>query len=238
MVRDDLFRHTTTFQFDSDVAHVFDDMVSRSVPIYDEVHKIVRDMVRRYFPPCGTIYDLGTSTGTTLVHLHKELQKRQKKAHIIGVDDSESMLEKCRQKLKDHQITGVELLKEDLTTLRLRVCDLVIMNYTLQFLPLSKRPSLLKNIHAKLNPGGIFFLSEKVKSSDKKIDEMLICLYQDFKRRNHYSQLEISRKREALENVLVPLTSEEQTEMLIRAGFQSAQLIFRWYNFASYMGIK
>ena len=70
------------------------------------------------------------------------------------------------------------------------------------------------------------------------MQEIITDLYYDFKRRNGYSELEISQKREALENVLVPVTPKEQLEMLDDAGFDYSEMLFRWYNFASYIGMK
>ena len=40
----------------------------------------------------------------------------------------------------------------------------------------------------------------------RHMEELLVDLHHEHKRRNHYSALEISRKRAALENVLIPET--------------------------------
>ena len=242
MKRDDLFQGkdigSCGFRFDGRVAEVFDDMVLRSVPIYREVHKIIRDIVRRYFPQEGVVYDLGCSTGTTIVHLAEQFELDGKRAKIIGVDSSHSMLAKCRDKLEQNGVRCSILIGEDIGAVEMEDCDLVIMNYTLQFIDPRLRGRLLKKIYSSLKTGGIFFLSEKISSKYPTIDKILADLYRDFKKRNGYSDLEIARKRDALENVLIPLTPKEQVDMMRKAGFQSVEPVFRWYNFASYLGIK
>ncbi len=224
------------FVFDAEVARVFDDMVRRSVPFYGEIHKLICDLLRRKLPQDGLIYDLGCSTGETILTVWKSLSERA--PHFVGVDNSIAMIEQCRQKLEEHQVTNVTLSCKGVDDVVFENPDVIIMNYTLQFVPTHKRLMLLKNIHQGLKKGGIFILSEKIESSNAEIEELQTELYYDFKRRNGYSELEIAQKREALEKVLVPMTPEAQLNLLREAGFRNVDLLFRWYNFVSYVGIK
>jgi tRNA (cmo5U34)-methyltransferase len=112
------------------------------------------------------------------------------------------------------------------------------MNYTLQFIDPALRFDLMKKIYDSLRPGGLFIFSEKIASSQSRVQETITDLYYDFKRRNGYSELEISQKREALENVLIPYTASEQLELMRKAGFNQSEMIFRWYNFACFIGMK
>jgi tRNA (cmo5U34)-methyltransferase len=227
-----------SFEFNHDVAEVFDDMVSRSVPFYDEIHKIILDLIDRNYNG-GPIYDLGCSTGTTISIIDKHLKKRGLSTpDYIGIDNSAPMLEKCLEKIKKNKIQNVDLQCIDINDVAFRKSGLVVMNYTLQFLKPAKRADILKKVHKSLDKGGMFILSEKIKSSGHTINDLLIELYYDFKRRNGYSELEISQKREALENVLIPLTPEKQIDQLKKAGFKKVEMIFRWYNFACYLGVK
>lgn len=227
------------FKFNQDVASVFDDMVSRSIPNYHEIHKIIIDLVRRAYRG-GTIYDFGCSTGTTMLLIADYLRKNEKELpKFIGIDTSKPMLEKAAQKLKSHKLLDhVELIEDSITDIKVENAGMAIMNYTLQFLPLDQRLEVLKNINNGLNDGGYFVLAEKIICQDEEIDELLVDLYYDFKRRNGYSEMEISQKREALENVLIPLTPKQQLEMLNEAGFKKSEMIFRWYNFACYLCMK
>jgi tRNA (cmo5U34)-methyltransferase len=116
--------------------------------------------------------------------------------------------------------------------------EIVILNYTLQFLKKERRLELLSKIYEALPKGGVIIISEKITVEDQDFEELITDLYYDFKRRNGYSELEISQKREALENVLEPISPDKQLQMIQQAGFEKTDMLFRWYNFASYVGFK
>jgi len=228
----------TAFEFNQEVADVFDDMVSRSVPFYDEIHRIILDIVDRACLQLDKVYDLGCSTGTTISIISKHVKNRESQPHFIGIDNSASMLEKCRDKTVSAGVSNCTLHCMNIEDAGISDADLVIMNYTLQFLDPENRAQVLKNIYEGLKPGGVFVLSEKIRTDEPHVQELLTELYYDFKRRNGYSELEIAQKREALENVLRPITPEQQLAALRSAGFTKVDMIFRWYNFASYIGIR
>lgn len=224
------------FEFNQGVAQVFDDMISRSIPFYGEIHKLITDMCLRHYNGSGSIVDLGCSTGTTIKLLSEAFGPVQ--PHFIGLDLSVPMIELAKKKCAS--IENCELLIQDMTDFSYAdaKAQIVILNYTLQFLKKSSRLSLLKKIYDALPPGGIIIISEKITVPDEQFESLITDLYYDFKRRNGYSELEISQKREALENVLEPISPKEQLRMIHDAGFAKNDMLFRWYNFASYVGIK
>lgn len=225
------------FQFNRKVAEAFDDMVSRSVPFYTEIHSILLDLIDRQYPHSTPIYDLGCSTGTTIKLMEQHFRKtKTPRGKMFGIDNSEAMIEFCKKKCQ--RIKNVELLCQNIEQTKFEKSGLVIMNYTLQFIPTKNRLKILKEIHRQLVPGGLFILSEKIRCSNTTLHNLTTDLYYDFKRRRGYSELEISQKREALEKVLIPLTPEKQIEQLKAAGFKKVDVLFRWYNFACYVGIK
>ncbi|MFZ9000749.1 MAG: carboxy-S-adenosyl-L-methionine synthase CmoA [Bacteriovoracaceae bacterium] len=231
----------SNFKFDEKVAKVFDDMVQRSVPFYDEIHKIICDLVPRYLQNDDeTFLDLGCSTGTTITLVHQFLKSRRNspKINFVGVDNSDSMLKICEEKFIEHQLLNAQLHQISLPELPSIKSKMVVMNYTLQFIPPEKREKLLGDIYNIVEPGGVFILAEKIRTNDLEIEELTTDLYYDFKRRNGYSELEISQKREALEEVMIPTPPEEQIVLLKNAGFKSAEMVFRWYNFACYLCLK
>ncbi len=240
-MRDEIFgkkkNSISDFTFNDEVAAVFDDMVERSIPNYGEIHRIVADLVRRYLPDNASVYDLGCSTGTTLILMNQTAKSVNKKIKLIGVDASRPMLDKCRNKLNQNNVEA-QLIEGDLLKIEYQSCDMIVMDYTLQFIPLDQRTLLLSKLYKALKPGGRFVLAEKIVSSSPKVQEMITDLYYDFKRRHGYSELEIAQKREALENVMKPLTPSEQFSMLEQAGFSEVDMIFRWYNFAAWLAIK
>jgi tRNA (cmo5U34)-methyltransferase len=223
------------FKFDAGVADVFDDMLARSIPFYEDIHKLIIDVTNYTFHDDDLIYDLGCSTGSTIKILSHFLT--HKKARFIGVDNSLPMLEKAGDKLKGLE-HPVQLRCDHLQHIHFQSCGMVIMNYTLQFIPVEERQELVSKVYQALRPGGVFIMAEKIESPNKDIQNLTTDLYYDFKRRNGYSELEIAQKREALEEVLITLPPEKQVELMKQAGFQKSEMIFRWYNFACFLGIK
>jgi tRNA (cmo5U34)-methyltransferase len=229
------------FAFDERVAKVFDNMVSRSVPFYNEVQRIQSDLIMDFLPEdSGVVCDLGCSTGTTIEYLTKH-QKCPESTQFIGYDNSESMLDQARDKLSEQIAAGkVSLITADLSRLpKLPVCNAVILNWTLQFVRPIDREQLLKNIYEALRPGGIVLLSEKILVNDPVLNRLYIDHYLQFKiSQSGYTDVENQRKREALENVLIPYRLDENYELLERAGFGRIGTYFQWFNFACIIAVK
>jgi tRNA (cmo5U34)-methyltransferase len=245
MTQDDrIFQQITRaedFAFDERVAAVFDNMVSRSVPFYSEVQRLQSDLIMEFLPDQdGLVCDLGCSTGTTIEHIIKHPQCPQT-ARFVGFDNSEPMLDKARAKLSAAEAEDrVSLQVADLSNLpALPACNVVILNWTLQFVRPIGREHLLGNIYTALKPGGVLFLSEKILSNDAVLNRIYIDHYLQFKKsQSGYSDVENLRKREALENVLIPYRLDENYVLLERAGFKRIDTFFRWLNFACLIAIK
>ena len=241
MSRDTIFstRSTTLgdFAFDEQVAGVFDDMIHRSVPLYEEVQEASANLARAFVQPVSTVYDLGCSTGTTLIALCRAIEDTS--IRFVGVDSSAPMLTRCREKLSAAGCEErVALIEADLLDVQTDEASVVLLNYTLQFFPPEKRLALLSAIYNKLRPGGILLVTEKVVHRQPELQKVLTALYYDFKRRNGYSELEISRKREALEDVLVPYSAQENTTLLHDAGFTTVEPYLKWFTFVSLIALK
>jgi len=232
-------KYPVPFAFNDEVAQVFDDMVSRSVPLYKEVALLVAEWTNKFYQPGTTIYDIGCSTGTTIDLAARYLSHFDRRANFVGIDTSEPMLARAKSKLagwsREHQI---QLTNINALDMQYSNASVVIVNYTLQFIPVAQRLKLLKNIHDGLVPGGILFLSEKLRSCCPEFHELVTDSYERFKEVRGYSRTEIERKKEALDNVLVPLTLDEQSELLRSAGFNFFEPMIRWHNFTSFIAIK
>ncbi len=227
----------TAFKFGEETVRVFDDMVSRSVPYYDEMQRMTAELARDFAQPDTRLYDLGCSTATTLAMLHYTVDPS---VHFVGVDNSPEMLAKARQKLDGLKIERpVELMHSDIEKMPpLHDASVVVMNLTLQFVRPLHRERLVKQIYDGMTERGCFILIEKLTVTDGDLNRLFINYYYDMKRRNGYSELEISQKREALENVLIPYRLDENVELLKGAGFRSVEMFFRWYNFCGMVAIK
>lgn len=225
------------FVFDGSVAAVFDNMVERSVPGYREVLELEARLVRARFAAGDLIYDLGCSTGNGLLAVARTLGETGFRG--IGIDSSGAMLERAREKAAGFR-SGASLafLEADANAVALEPCGAVLCNYTLQFIRPPRRAAFLEKIHGALRPGGMLLLAEKTLSHDPLCNRLFIMQGHDFKRERGYSDLEIARKREALENVLVPFTVEENLQLLRGAGFAHVELFFRHFNFAAFLAVK
>lgn len=225
------------FKFNTEVASVFDDMVTRSVPFYVEMQRMIGELAVEYVQDGTNVYDLGCSTGTTMLLLDEKLPPS---ARFIGIDNSDEMIAKCRDKLKAHGFERPhELRCMDLERgIQIENASLVTMILTLQFIRPLHREHLLKEIFEGLNDNGCVILVEKVLGEDSMFNRQFIKLYYDFKRRSGYSDLEISQKREALENVLIPYKLLENRELLLKSGFRYVDTFFKWYNFCAMIAVK
>lgn len=238
--KDEVFKNdqpVADFAFGAKVAAVFDDMLDRSVPFYQEMQRMIAEMARDFAVAGTNIYDLGCSTGTTLLNLDAAIPA---KVRFVGVDNSPEMLNKCREKLAAHSFQREhELVCADLNQgVRVENASMVLLVLTLQFVRPLYRDTLIKSILQGLNESGCVILVEKVLGEDSVFNRLFIDYYYDLKKRHGYSELEISQKREALENVLVPYKLMENREMLLRAGFRYCDVFFKWYNFCGIIAVK
>ncbi|ROO30839.1 carboxy-S-adenosyl-L-methionine synthase CmoA [Salinisphaera japonica] len=232
--------HPADFAFDAGVARVFDDMVSRSVPFYHEVQRMQTELAVSLLPAGPSrVYDLGCSTATTLINMaaHPACPAG---ASFVGIDNAPDMLSRGRAKIAEAGLDErIELSPGELDeSLALAGCDMVIMNWTLQFVRPVAREALVRRVASALKPGGVLFLSEKILVAESLLNRLYIEFYYDYKRTHGYSDTEIRNKREALENVLVPYRSDENRTLLLRCGFERIDAFFRWYNFESLVAIK
>lgn len=237
--KDQLFEQETwpkPFTFNEDVVRVFDDMVSRSVPLYKEVVACAVQWTKAYYQPGTKIIDVGCSTGTFLELLGRCLKTP---ATLVGIDNSEPMLAKAKEKLSGLENTHhIELICESAGNSSFENSSVVVMNYTLQFLPVHQRQKVLNAVSEGLVPGGLLFLSEKLRSPYPQFQETMTRHYEAFKTRNGYAKNEIERKKEALENVLIPLTQMQQVAMLHDSGFAAVDSLLKFHNFTSFIALK
>jgi tRNA (cmo5U34)-methyltransferase len=235
--RDDLFTQPIDkkFEFDQAVASVFDDMLSRSVPFYDEVRSLVVALIVAEAHEGSRVIDMGSSTAQLLLELHARTPVR---LALTGVDNSEAMVERARQKAQAFGAEEIDLILGDILAFDYRGYDIAVANYTLQFIRPMQRLELVAKLGRELSDGGLFVFSEKVVFDDKRLDKEIIDIYYDFKRARGYSDFEIAQKREALENVLIPFTIAENITMCKDAGFSEVSTIFQWANFVTFVARK
>jgi tRNA (cmo5U34)-methyltransferase len=225
------------FVFDQTVVDVFPDMIKRSVPGYATIINMIGNLAERYVQPDSLCYDLGCSLGAATLAMRHRIQTAN--TRIIGVDNSTAMLERCQQVIAaDSGEIPVDLRCNNIQDVAIERASMVVLNFTLQFIPIEQRLSVLTHIYQGLLPSGVLILSEKVAFDDLPHHELMIELHHNFKRSNGYSELEIARKRSAIENVLIPETLASHRQRLRQAGFGSVDVWFQCFNFASMIAIK
>lgn len=244
MTTDKIYRQTDgdePFRFNDDVARVFPDMLKRSIPGYAASIEAIGSLAGRYVQKDSNCYDLGCSLGAATLAMRQG--NRQPGCHIIAVDTSAAMVERCREvvaadKPPSADAAVVDIVEQDIRETDIVNASMVVLNYTLQFLPEADRDATIQKIYDGMNPGGLLVLSEKVVDENAAMEQLLVDLHHEHKRRNHYSALEISRKRAALENVLIPETVATHRARLHEAGFSHTAVWLRYFNFVSIIAIK
>ncbi len=253
-VKDSLFSHPlgdiNQFAFNQAVVDVFPDMLKRSVPGYDSIISQSALLASHYVQPGSHLYDLGSSLGATSIAMRHALLSASgdtaADCQIHAIDNSHDMVVASRQLITDTQPDNnaerapvpIIVHEADLQTHPLTNASVVAMNFTLQFVDVQAREALMSKIAHALRPGGVLILSEKICFEDPAINALHIERYHAFKSANGYSDLEISQKRTALENVLVPDTLATHQQRLSSAGFSHVSVWFQFFNFVSLIAIK
>ncbi|MGL4270081.1 MAG: carboxy-S-adenosyl-L-methionine synthase CmoA [Plesiomonas sp.] len=225
------------FSFDERVAEVFPDMIQRSVPGYSNIIATIGMLAKRFIQPNTQAFDLGCSLGAATLSMRRNIDVEG--VRLIAVDNSAAMIERCRRHIDAFRSdTPVDIIEGDIRQVKIENASMVVLNFTLQFLPPPDRQALLNRIYAGLRPGGALVLSEKFSFADQAIGDLLFDMHLDFKRANGYSELEISQKRSALENVMLTDSVETHKSRLQQAGFEHAEVWFQCFNFGSMLAIK
>ncbi len=225
------------FSFDESVVDVFPDMINRSVPGYSTLINVAGILSAQYAQPKSQLYDLGCSLGAVTLSMQHRLS--QPDCRIIAVDNSTAMMARCRQHVgSDAANVTVEFICDNIQAIPIERASVVVLNLTLQFIKPQQRSAMIEKIYAGMLPGGVLLLSEKLAFSDEQEARLLTEMHHAFKKSNGYSDLEVSQKRSALDNVLVPESRQQHEARLQNAGFTGVHQWFQCLNFASFIAVK
>lgn len=245
--RDQIFadplQQIAPFEFNDQVASVFDDMIERSVPGYRNIVLQTGMLAAEFSKPGTACYDLGSSLGAATLSMRHHIARHHKQQagqiELIAVDNSEAMLSRMRKRI-DADDNPVPVVTElaDITRHSFKPHSVAVLNFTLQFIPMAERAGTMTALANSMIKGGALILSEKIRFENSEQQTLLTGMYENFKRANGYSELEISQKRDALENVLIPETLQSHKKRLLNCGFKSVEVWFQCYNFASLVAIR
>lgn len=225
------------FEFDNKVANVFEDMLNRSIPGYSSIITTVGMLTKIYSQPNSNYYDLGSSLGASALAMRRNIVHPNCK--VIAIDNSEAMVNRSKDIIEmDNSSTPIEILCDDIRNYKIENAAVVVLNFTLQFISPINRDKIIQNIFDGMKTGGIIILSEKITFENAELNERQITHYHNFKRLNGYSDIEISKKKEALENVLIPDSIETHKNRLLNSGFKTADVWHQIFNFISIVAEK
>lgn len=226
------------FSFDSETTNCFTDMISRSVPDYSNMRKVIFNVSKHFVTKSTDIVDIGCSNGESILPFIRKFGA-QNTYRLIDV--SESMINAVKERYKGFVDCGImDIIKHDLRNGLPMIYDssVVLSVLTLQFVPIEYRQKILQNIYESIRPGGCFVIVEKILANNEDMNRVFVDEYYNIKRENGYSEEQIQSKKKALENVLIPLTENMNTELLRRSGFKNIDCFWRFLNFAGYICLK
>jgi tRNA (cmo5U34)-methyltransferase len=233
-VDENINQHNAGWSFEN-ISESFDSHIQKSIPLYDSGHRLICHYSDFFLKPDSTVYDIGCSTGQMLLRLAQQHPKKEE-LNLIGIDTVQDMVEKAASLAKhDPRISFVHA---NVLDIELQPCDMVIANYTVQFLPPRVRQALIEKIYRALNWGGAFFMFEKVRAPDGRFQDYANQVYIEFKIDNGFSEAEIINKSRSIKGVMEPFSTQGNIDLLKRAGFQDIMTIQKYVCFEGFLAIK
>jgi tRNA (cmo5U34)-methyltransferase len=225
------------WKFNGKIVDLFDDHISKSVPLYEEGHDLICDISDFFIKPDSLCYEVGCSTGTLILKLAMHNQKKPG-ARFIGIDIEKDMIKKASNKAAKIKGLNISFAADDVIELEMDNADLIVCYYTIQFINTSVRQKLIDKLYDRLNWGGALLLFEKVRGADARFQDILSALYNDYKIRQGYSADEIIAKSRSLKGVLEPFSTQGNLDMLERAGFVDINTVQKYLCFEGFLAIK
>jgi|TARA_B100001063_G_C16656132_1_gene498580 tRNA (cmo5U34)-methyltransferase len=223
----------SSWSFGNKVPIKFNEHIKKSVPFYDESHKLIANLSDFFVQENSTIYDIGSSTGTFLNNIYK--RHNNKKLKLIGIEKVPEMIKEAKKR-SAHK--SIKYLKKDIEKIDLKKSDMIVSCFTIQFIKQKTRQQIINKIYKSLNWGGGFIMFEKIRGSDARFQDIFTLIYNDFKLMNGFSEKEILNKSRSLKGVMEPFSDFGNRSMLKRAGFKDITTVFQWACFKGYLSIK
>lgn len=219
----------TEFSFDK--IKDFDNHIELSIPNYKHIWELINSISTYFIVKNTNVYDLGCSTGIGIKLLC--LKNKAENVKYIGYDISANLLKEARN-THDLLIQNEDITNDNITFPN---ASLILMIFTLQFLPKYKKLGLLKKIYESIIPGGALIITEKNIIGNGKFQDIFTFSYYDFKQNNFKSD-EILRKQYDLRYLMKNNTSKEIEIYLNRSGFSQIEPFFQSLQFKGWLCIK
>ena len=219
----------------------FDNHIEMSIRGYTHLHQDVVSLSRYFVDNESAVYDIGSSTGKTILAMAEQNYSFAPNCHYIGIEIADGFEDAMNDRVVEVEGkfpgTVVSYLKEDVRDTEIMNASLVTSLFTLQFMPRNARAEVVDRIYEGLNEGGAFIFGEKTVATDARIQDMLTFTYYDYKRKS-FTEADIMGKEVTLRNMLKPNTWQELEDMIYRAGFRSIQPFWQNFMFVGAIAIK
>lgn len=233
---DKIKTNNASWSFRGTVFSNFDQHINKSVPFYNETFEIFANLSDFFIMDKSRVVDIGCSTGTFLNKIYqRHKNNNEKKLKFEGYDIVPEMIKFSKKKNKKNKI---KFQTKDVLKLNFKNTCIVSSFYTIQFIPTSKRQTLINKIFKGLEWGGAFFMIEKVRGPDARFQDILNQLYIEYKLSRGYSDSEIISKGRSLKGVLEPFSTKGNLGLLNRAGFKDVLTVLKYGPFEGYLAIK
>ncbi|WP_313704498.1 methyltransferase domain-containing protein [Massilia sp.] len=229
-----MHQHDAGWSFDN-ISGEFDDHIQKSIPLYRQGHELVCHYSDFFLKPDSIVYDIGCSTGQFLAKLaRRHAQKAE--LRLIGIDTVADMIGYAGH--LSAQDPRLSFVLGNALDMQFDHADMIVANYTIQFLPPRVRQTLIDTLYTSLNWGGAFFMFEKVRAPDSRFQDYANQIYIEFKLDNGFSEAEIINKARSIKGVMEPFSSQGNIDMLRRAGFTDIVTIQKYVCFEGFLAIK
>jgi len=213
----------------------FVDHIKVSVPLYESGHDLICQLSDYFVGENSKCYEIGVSTGELLRKLAVH-NAGKPDARWIGMDTVPEMIGKAKEHCAS--VPNIDILQEDARLFEFDQSDMIVSYYCMQFIPPRDRQDLFNKIYNSLNWGGAFIMFEKTRAPDARFQDIMTTLYSDFKLRNGFSTDEIVGKTRSLKGVLEPFSTQGNTDMMKRAGFEDIMVVQKYLGFEGFLAIK
>ena len=215
-------------------AKEFDQIILKYIPYYEEMIGALISAIPFEKSKSFEVMDLGCGTAT----VSKKIKENFPNANITCLDQAENMLKMAKNKLQKY--TDITYVLSDFNNLKFnKKYDLVVSSLALHHLKTDEdKKRIYKKIYNNLSNNGIFYIADAVIGNNEHLHNIYISKWKEFMQRNV--------SIEEIEEKVMPMYKEEdrpaklmdQINWLVKIGFRDVDVIWKYYKFAVYGGLK
>ena len=215
-------------------AQEFDDIILRLIPHYPVMLRALVDAIPFERSKPVRAIDLGCGTGALAALILEAFPH----ARVTCVDLAENMIAAAKTRLARYP--SVEYIVADFYSFDFRdKYDGIVSSLALHHLLTDNdKQDFYRRIYESLNPGGVFYNADIVLASGRHLQSLYLSEWRKFMNRT------VSKKE--IEGKWIPKYEEEdrpaklvdQLAWLLETGFIDVDVIWKYFNFAVYGGIR